>query len=237
MAQYITHIKQPPTTKYYSEFLSSVIYISGLEALEDAAINKLFICLDSEVDMYLNRIVDNLKNSCVISYKVQTEKHFTLTSDTLKSNSAFLALELQPFLQKHTKTPLTTTLVGEQFDAIIAAYTATSFETTVQAVLSLSGSYYWKPEEEKKWEWFTQWLTGETHCPTHMYLLSSIKQTFQPPKTVPTAHIANEHLYDVLQTKSCNVSLREFSASKLSDEFYKEIQIGCEWLIEHLDAR
>ncbi len=223
------------TTKFYSEFLSNDVYIHGAESLENSSINKLFICLDSELAEYLSKVIGNLKACCVISFSDDFEDSFKLTADTLKSHSAFLAIELQPYLQSLTKTPLTSILVGQQFNAILAAYTATSYENTFQAVLSLSGSYYWKPQTEKKWEWFTQWLAGETHCPLNMYLLSSIHETLQPPRTVPTARMANQHLYNVLQAKRCNAMLHEFSATKLSQDFFDELQNGCQWLIDRLD--
>ena len=234
----------------HSTYLGSTIRISGLDSLDTSQESKqtLFVCLDGPINQFLNSSSISLNNACVIYYQVDSEPYFKLSTKSLHDHSAFIALELQPYLETFVETmsesmsesiseslaPIV--VVGQQFSSVLAAYTAAYYPRQIQAAMSLSGSFYWKPQREKKWEWLTSYFVEDGNCPAHLYLLSSQVDTLEPPRQVPTARMANQNLYNVLKAKGCNVHLKEFNAQPLTEPFMQELRLACEWIQEQLEV-
>lgn len=237
----MVHAMAKPVTEMFSNYLDSTVLLSGVEnlpSLSSGSKQTIFVCLDSQLTQFFTTLSTNLDpildSITVISYSVSKEPSFNLSIESLEQHSAFIALELQPYLEENLKEKPDLVLVGQQFNAILAVYTASYYSYNISAVLSLSGSFYWKPQTSQTWEWLTEWFVEKGNCPTHVYLLLSLNLRLEPPRDIPTARIANHHLHNILRAKGCNSAIKEFSARQPSREFLAELQTACDWILEQL---
>ncbi len=77
-------------------------------------------------------------------------------------------------------------------------------------VLSLSGSFYWKPPGDAEPEWLARQLAIGQKLPSRFYLEAGLMEDRPRPET-PSLLAANRHLRTVLQAKGCAVDYREFN--------------------------
>jgi len=243
----VTKSGENPLNKLFSKHLDAEIFVNGLDDLTSSTFsitnqNTVFLCLEPALHNFLNSILKNLSHiskisgSCAISFELANKPSFNLTAESLENYASFLALELQPFLQTKAQRLLDIVLVGQQFSAILASYTTSLYNQHFAGAVSVSGSYYWKPQTEAKWEWLTNWFIEKGNCASPMCLLSSVNETLEPPRNIPTGRMANNNLYNVLRAKGCNVMYKEYSSVPPSHDFLAELQFGCEWLLDQIDT-
>lgn len=71
----------------------------------------------------------------------------------------FLAQELRPWLRQTcalTADPAQTIVAGGSLGGLAAAFAALTHPESFGSVLSMSGSFWWRPDGEEEWEWLTR---------------------------------------------------------------------------------
>ena len=71
-------------------------------------------------------------------------------------------------------------------------------------MISLSGSFWWKPDGEKEGEWHTRLVTSTSTLPLRFYLEVGLMESY-------SMQIApNRHMRDALIAKGCGLRYAEF---------------------------
>jgi enterochelin esterase family protein len=118
----------------------------------------------------------------------------------------FLALELIPWVREHfnvTSDQTGTVIAGSSFGALAAAFAGLRYPEVFGNILSQSGSYWWKPESDREYEWLPRQFEAADPLPLRFYLEIGLLETKH-------MIIANRHLYEILKAKGCTVHYREF---------------------------
>lgn len=76
-------------------------------------------------------------------------------------------------------------------------------------MLSQSGSFWWKPETDKEFEWTAHQFSEKPLLPLHFYLDVGNLETDGPPNG-PSQIECNRHLRDSLEAKGYAVRYAEF---------------------------
>lgn len=125
----------------------------------------------------------------------------------------FLARELIPWVRRGyrvTADPTKTAIAGSSLGGLAAAFAAMKHPDVFGNVLSLSGSFYWKPPEEIEFEWLARQLATGPKLPLRFYLEAGLMEDRQRPAG-PSLLASNRHLRTVLQAKGYAVEYREFN--------------------------
>jgi enterochelin esterase-like enzyme len=119
--------------------------------------------------------------------------------------SNFMAKELLPWF-KQTITPHLkaewSILSGSSYGGLASAYTAFRYPELFGKVLSLSGSFWWKNENDAEFEWLTQAFAKAPKLPVSFYMYAGIFETGQNSIDILES---NRHLRTVLNAKGYNV--------------------------------
>jgi enterochelin esterase family protein len=123
-----------------------------------------------------------------------------------------------------TRDPARTVIGGASYAALTAALAAFRHPGLFGKVLSMSGSYWWKPAGDSEGEWLTRQIAAAPKAPVSFFLSVGRFETGStdggprdwrqranipyPPSMV----VVNRHLRDVLQAKSNAVHYLEVSA-------------------------
>jgi enterochelin esterase-like enzyme len=125
----------------------------------------------------------------------------------------FLARELVPWVRRGyrvTDDPARMVIAGSSLGGLAAAFAASKHPEVFGNVLSLSGSFYWKPPGEAEDEWLARQLATGPKLPLRFYLevgLMEVRQRLGGPSLLDS----NRHLRTVLQAKGYAVEYREFN--------------------------
>jgi enterochelin esterase family protein len=135
----------------------------------------------------------------------------------------FLADELLPWVRQNfgVPTPQELTLTaGSSLGGLAAVYAAYRRPEVFGRALSLSGSFWWKPEsgtdtamateEDEEWEWLTRQLVAAERLPVRFYVNVGILET-DAPAGMPSQVTANRHLRDVLLARGHQVHYAEYA--------------------------
>lgn len=127
----------------------------------------------------------------------------------------FLTKELLPWVRQRyhvTTDPSQTVIGGASFGGLAAAYVAMKHPEIFGNVLSQSGSFWWKPDNEEEYEWLTRQFVVSPKLPIRFYLQIGLLENLSTARPdSPTMLVANRHLRDVLQIKGYSVHLQEIS--------------------------
>lgn len=210
-----------------SEYLGRLVKlkVSG----DDSEGDTVFVCLDESLGSLAS--ASKVPGASFVSLESQTSS-FRLSLASLEAYSAFLALELLPFLQRLWEEQTRVVLVGQQFSGVVGVYTAVYFPTFFLGALCVSGSFWWKPEGDSGWEWLSKWLAKQSAYPGRVFLICSKGAALDRPRGVPTTLMANRHLKDVLTAKSCQVELLESLKSEFSTNFLAEFTDAVRWFMK-----
>jgi enterochelin esterase family protein len=118
--------------------------------------------------------------------------------------AAFLTQEMIPWLRQTyhlTTDPQQTIVAGGSAGGLAAAFTAWQHPDTIGNVISLSGSFWWRPEGETEWECLTQQFALEPLAPLRFYLAVGLLESAPSASGFPGQLLANRHLRAVLQAK------------------------------------
>src|SRR6185503_3025048 len=140
----------------------------------------------------------------------------------------FLAQEIVPWARvnyRATDRPAQTIIGGASLGGLQAAFVGLKHSEVFGNVLSQSGSFQWKPEGEKEWEWLTRQFAASPRLPLRFSLEAGLLEgtwwwrslvpmpANGPPLVDPTTLAANINLRDTLQTKGYAVHYSEFNGN------------------------
>lgn len=116
----------------------------------------------------------------------------------------FLAQELVPWLRQTcalTANRAQTILAGGSAGGLVAAFVAMQYPDIFGSVLSMSGSFWWRPDGEGEWEWLTRQFASRELAPLRFYLEVGLLESHPTSSGFPGQILANRHLRTVLQAK------------------------------------
>jgi hypothetical protein len=141
----------------------------------------------------------------------------------LSCNSAyavFLAQEIVPWARANyhaTDRPEQTIIGGVSLGGLAAAFVGFKHPEVFGNVLSQSGSFWWKPDEEKDWEWLTHQFAAGPRLPLRFSFEAGLLEntTGGPPGRPfpPPMLVTNRNLRDTLQSKGYSVHYTEFNGN------------------------
>jgi enterochelin esterase family protein len=162
--------------------------------------------------MWIPRILDNLIAQNKIPPMVAVlidDSDPTTRGIELPCNPAFadfLAKELVPWTQKnyHTTPDAARTIVaGSSYGGLAAVFAALRYPNVFGNVVSLSGSFWWKPKNETEPEWLTKQVAASTKLPLRFYLEVGLMEG--------SAQLdQNRHMRDVLREKGYPLGYLEY---------------------------
>lgn len=125
----------------------------------------------------------------------------------------FLARELVPWVRSGYRIaddPARTAIAGSSLGGLAAACAAVRHPEVFGNVLSLSGSFYWRPPDETEPEWLARQLAAGPKLPLRFYLEAGLMEDRPRPEGISLL-AANRHLRTVLQARGSSVEYREFN--------------------------
>ncbi len=128
----------------------------------------------------------------------------------------FLTQELMPWVHKHyhiTSDPAQTIVGGSSAGGLAAGFAALEQPEIFGNVLSQSGAFRWKPEEENEHEWLARQFATREKLPIKFYIEAGLLEanSLLALDGGPNLLISNRHLHNVLQTKGYAVHHAEFA--------------------------
>ena len=126
----------------------------------------------------------------------------------------FLHSELVPWIRQHyriTDDPSEVVIVGMSLSGLAASFAAFRHSDTFGNVLSQSGWFGWKRDEEEEYEWLPRQFAQSPGAPLHFYLDVGLLETFIRFGTGPSLLLSNRHFRTVLQAKDYSVHYNEFN--------------------------
>jgi enterochelin esterase-like enzyme len=121
----------------------------------------------------------------------------------------FLANELVPWMQTNYRAkadPKSTVIGGPSRAGLASTCTAYQHPAVFGKVLSQSGSYWWKPDDDPKPEWLTRQIASSPAVPVQFYMEVGEME-------IPLQLDTNRRLRDVLRSKRYVVDYREFNGN------------------------
>ena len=142
----------------------------------------------------------------------------------------FLAQEIVPWARANyhaTDSPEQTIIGGASLGGLQAAFVGLKHSEVFGNVLSQSGSFAWKPDGEKEWEWLNRQFAASARLPLRFSFEAGLlegtwwwrdlmaKRPNAPPANLidPTLLAANRNLRDTLQSKGYSVHYTEFNGN------------------------
>lgn len=124
----------------------------------------------------------------------------------------FLAEELLPWLRQtcaFTADPAQTILAGGSLGGLAAAYIAMAYPDRFGAVIAMSGSFWWRPDDEGEWEWLARQFAIRELAPLRFYMEVGLLESSPTATGFPGQILANRHLRNILQAKGYEVIYEE----------------------------
>ncbi len=132
----------------------------------------------------------------------------------------FLAQEIIPWARANyhaTDRPEQTIVGGASLGGLAAAFVAFKHPEVFGNVLSQSGSFSWKPDNEKEWEWLTHQFAASPRLPLRFSFEAGLMENTGGGPVGrpfgPTLLAANRNLRDLLQSKGYSVHFSEFNGN------------------------
>lgn len=126
----------------------------------------------------------------------------------------FLSQELKPWIHQQchvTSDPAATIIGGSSFGGLAATFAGLRHPELFGNILSQSGSFWWKPDEEVEGEWLSRQFVAADKLPLRFYLDVGSLEDGPGPENGPNQLIANRHLRDILRAKGYPVHYAEYS--------------------------
>lgn len=132
----------------------------------------------------------------------------------------FLAQEIVPWARANyhaTDRPEQTIIGGVSLGGLAAACVGFKHPEVFGNVLSQSGSFWWKPDNEKDWEWLTRQFAANARLPLRFSFEAGLLENTSgaPPgqPIPPPLLVVNRNLRDTLQSKGYSVHYTEFNGN------------------------
>jgi len=126
----------------------------------------------------------------------------------------FLVQELLPWARQRyhiNSNPSQAIVAGSSYGGLASAFVGLKHSEIFGNVLSQSGSFQWKPNDEDDYEWLVRQFALTEKLPLNFYLDAGLLETISPSDESPSILAANRHMRDVLQTKGYKLHYAEFS--------------------------
>jgi len=136
----------------------------------------------------------------------------------------FLAEEVVPWARANyhaTDRPEQTIIGGSSLGGLAAAFVALRHPEVFGNVLSQSGDFRWKPDDEKEWEWLNRQFAASTRLPLRFSFEAGLLEgtwwwRYLPqrdPLPQPPMLMVNRNLRDTLISKGYQVHYTEFNGN------------------------
>ena len=126
----------------------------------------------------------------------------------------FLATEVMPWIRKSyhvTNHPNQTVVAGQSYGGLAAAFAAFRHPEIFGNVISQSGTFAWKPDNDAEFEWLMRQFVASPRLPLTFYIEAGLLETVVRSGDRPTMLVANRHMRDVLQARGYAVRYHEFN--------------------------
>lgn len=169
------------------------------------------------IGMRVDRIVDHLIETGRLAPMVVALADLESGADATRyeSTTAFVAERFLPWLAERYNTTLDAGRVvisGTSRRGMVAALVAHRRADAVGNVISLSGSYYWRPAGEPEYEWVPRLYAGSPVQPVKLYVTAGELETVVTPGNAGHYLVAtNRHFRDVLSAAVYKFIYREFN--------------------------
>jgi enterochelin esterase family protein len=147
----------------------------------------------------------------------------------------FLADELLPMLRREyriTDSPDGIVAAGLSRRGMVSAYVAFRRPDAIARVLSLSGSYYWRPPGHRQFEWIPARFAEEPRRDIRLYLAAGELETVVTPTNQGHYLVAtNRHMRDVLRAKGYEHRYTEFYGVHSTFNWQDQLAAGLVYLL------
>ena len=116
----------------------------------------------------------------------------------------FLTRELVPWAREHfhvTGDAAKTIVGGSSLGGLTAAFAGLTAPEYFGNLLSQSGSFWWKPDDEMESEWLSRQFALTHKLPLRFYLDAGLLETGNTRRNGPSMLVVNRHMRNVLQAK------------------------------------
>jgi len=132
----------------------------------------------------------------------------------------FLVQEIVPWARANyhaTNRPEETIIGGVSLGGLQAAFVGFKHPEVFGNVLSQSGPFSWKPDNEKEWEWLTRQFATSARLPLRFSFDAGLMENSRggPPgqPIPPPLLVVNRNLRDTLRSKGYSVHYKEFNGN------------------------
>jgi len=132
----------------------------------------------------------------------------------------FLAQEIVPWARINyhaTDRPEQTIIGGVSLGGLAAAFVGFKHPEVFGNILSQSGSFWWKPDEDKNWEWLTHQFAASPRLPLRFSFEAGLLENTSggPPgrPIPPPLLVANRNFRDTLKSKGYSFHYTEFNGN------------------------
>jgi len=126
----------------------------------------------------------------------------------------FLVQELLPFVREHyriTNDPRQTLVGGVSLGGLAATFAGFQRPDVFGNVISQSGSFWWKPEEDTEAEWMARQIATVPRKRLRLYLEIGLLEDLPSRADAPSMLTVNRHLKTILKAKGYSVHYVEFN--------------------------
>jgi len=153
----------------------------------------------------------------------------------MEVTAEYVADRLLPQLREElnlTSDPQHVVISGTSWRGLVAAYTAFARPDVAGNVLSLSGSFYWKPENNIEYEWLTHRFATEPMSEIRLFLSAGRLETVVTSKNRGHYMLStNRRLRDVLFARGYHVTYWEFEGDHSALSWQDALARGLEALL------
>lgn len=169
------------------------------------------------IGMRVDRMVDELVGTERLPPMIVALVDLTSDDETTnyRTTADFVLDELLPYLREQygaTTDPRHIVVSGTSRRGMVASLLALEYPDTFGNVLSLSGSYYWRPADVEAFEWVPMRYAFEERRPVRFYVAAGELETFVSPGNRGHYLLAtNRHMRDVLVARGYDLEYVEFN--------------------------
>lgn len=192
------------------------------------------------IGMRIDRVVDHLIDAGRLEPVVVALADLEAESESTRyeATADFVADRFLPWLQGryHVSTnPEDVVVSGTSRRGMVASLVALRRPEAAGNVLSLSGSYYWKPADEVEYEWVPRQYAEDPRVPVRFYLTAGELETVVTPGNAGHYMVAtNRRFRDVLTAAGYRLTYTEFNGVHSELSWQDELARG---LVELVGAR
>jgi enterochelin esterase family protein len=146
----------------------------------------------------------------------------------------FLADEVLPAVRRTIRVssnPADIVVSGSSRRGLVAAYVAFKRPDALGKVLSLSGSFYWRPPGSEPFEWLPNLYAITERRPIRLYLSAGMLETFVSDANAGHYLLGtNRHMRDVLAARGYDFQYAEFMGVHSEVNWEDQLAAGLIWL-------